>query len=119
MIGDKTDLANARARADAARTRLAGTLGRIQARLHPRALMKEAWEEVREQGGELAAKAMRDVQEKPGRTAAIAGAVALFLAREPIARGVKHLLGGADDDAEHDAEDDNATGEADTGSAKD
>ncbi len=107
MIGDKTDLANARARADLARARVARTLGEIQTRLHPRALMKEAWEEVREQGGELAAKAMRDVQEKPGRTAAIAGAVALFLAREPIMRGVKHLL------AHSDAEDSDAAGEDD------
>lgn len=100
MIGDKADLANARAQADLARGRLVATLGELQQRLHPRALMKEAWEELRERGTEMADDAIRSAKEKPGRTAAIAGAVALFLARKPIAHGVMSLLDRRHDETE-------------------
>ncbi|MDX3885444.1 MAG: DUF3618 domain-containing protein [Sphingomonas sp.] len=97
MIGDEADIANARARAAAARARLGGTLGEIQARLNPKALAREAWDELREHGEELAAEALAAAKEKPARTAAIAGGVALFLARKPIVRGIMHLLAKRDE----------------------
>jgi hypothetical protein len=99
MIGDEADLELARRRAYLARRHLLRTLTEIRDRLHPRALAGEAWEKVRDRGEEMAAGAVRSVKEKPGRAAAIAGAVALFLARKPIADGVKALLarGDADD----------------------
>lgn len=100
MIGDEADLELARRRAYLARRHLLRTLTEIRDRLHPRALAGEAWEKVRDRGEEMAAGAVRSVKEKPARAAAIAGAVALFLARKPIADSVKALLvrGDADDE---------------------
>lgn len=98
MIGDKADLELARRRADIARRRLLATLGELRERLHPRALAGEAWDRVRDRGEDMAAEVIQGVKEKPGRTAAIAGALALFLARKPIAEGVRSLLAHGDDE---------------------
>ncbi len=108
MIGDEADLALARLRAELARKRLLGTLGDIRDRLNPRTLAEEAWESVRERGGEAAAEMVRTVREKPGRSAAIAGAIALFMARRPIARGVMSLLNRGNEDETDGAEDGSA-----------
>ena len=48
MTGDDNDLATAKRSAAAARARLTGTLVDIQARLNPKALMREAAHEVKE-----------------------------------------------------------------------
>lgn len=98
MIGDEADLELARRRAYLARRHLTRTLTEIRDRLHPRVLAGEAWEKVRDRGEEMAAQAVRGVKEKPGRAAAVAGALALFLARKPIAKGVKSLLARGDDE---------------------
>ncbi|WP_380879160.1 hypothetical protein ACFB49_20700 [Sphingomonas sp. DBB INV C78] len=100
MSADPAEIAIARANADAARARLMGTLGQIQSRLAPRNLAEDAWEKVRDHGGELAGKALQGAKEKPVRTAAIIGAVALFFARKPIIRGVTNLLNGDGDETD-------------------
>lgn len=92
MIGDEADLALARLRAQLARQRLLGTLGEIRDRLHPRTIAHDVWDTVRERGGDIAADVVDGVREKPGRAAAIAGLVALLMARKPIVSGVKSLL---------------------------
>ena len=100
MSGDPADIAIARAKADAARARLMGTLGAIQSRLAPRNLAEDAWEKVRDRGGELAGKALQGAKQRPVRTAAIIGAIALFFARKPIIHGVAKLLNGEEDETD-------------------
>lgn len=98
MIGDEADLGVARARADIARKKLAITLSEIQERLNPRVLIRDAWDEVRTHGGEVAQDAIKSVKERPGRAAAIGGALALLLARKPIANAIGGLLLPSDKD---------------------
>lgn len=98
MIGDSSDVAIARARAELARRKFAATLGEIQERLNPRVLIRDAWDEVRDQGGDLAAGAIKSVKDRPGRAAAIGGALALLLARKPIANAIGGLLLPNDDE---------------------
>lgn len=98
MIGDEADLALARLRAQLARQRMLGTMSEIRDRLHPGTLVGEVLETVRERGEEIAADMVEGVKERPGRAAMFAGLAALFLARKPIASGVKSLLLGAKGD---------------------
>jgi len=77
-------LAVAEARSVRARQRLAGTLVEIQARLNPKALAREAAQELREAGEELAREGLETVKRHPLTAAGMVGAVALFLARKPI-----------------------------------
>ena len=87
-IEDATDLALARRRAEAARARLAGTLVDIQARLNPKALAREAVEELKEAAQELARDGLEGLKRHPLTLAGGAAAVGLFLARGPL----KHLI---------------------------
>ncbi len=77
-------LALAAQRSEQARRRLAGTLVEIQARLNPKALAREAAQELREAGQELAREGMETVRRHPLTFAGVATAVGLFLARRPL-----------------------------------
>lgn len=100
MIGDEADIELARLRAQLARQRLLGTLGQIRGRLQPSALAADAWETIRDRGGDALVDVAESVKAKPGRAVAIAGLVALFLARRPIADGVRSLLQGHQDETD-------------------
>ncbi len=77
-------LAVAEQRSARARQRLAGTLVEIQARLNPKALAREAAQELREAGQELAREGLETVKRHPLTMAGVATAVGLFLARRPL-----------------------------------
>jgi len=81
---DEPSLAIAEQRSEAARKRLATTLVEIQGRLNPRALAREAAQELRETGEELAREGLEAVKRHPLTVAGMVGAVGLFLARKPI-----------------------------------
>jgi len=86
------DIERARASALEARADLAATMARIQRRLKPAALMKEGWEELREQGGALADGALATARKRPMATAALIGGTILFLARKPLLRMIAERI---------------------------
>ena len=80
-----------------ARARLESTLGALQARLRPGNLAGEAWDGVKDKSADLADGALQAVKKRPAIASAALGALALFLAREPIRRAVTRML--SDDEA--------------------
>lgn len=91
MNDDEPSLAVAQARSDRARQRLAGTLVELQSRLNPKALAREAAQELREAGQELAREGFETVRRHPLTIAGIATAIGLFLARRPLRSLVTQL----------------------------
>ena len=75
-----------------ARAELDSTMVALQQRLHPKSLATEAWDGVREKSGDLAESALGAVKERPAAVGLAVGAVALFLARDPLRRAVGRLL---------------------------
>jgi hypothetical protein len=83
-IPDDNDLAIAKRRAEAARTRLAGTLVDIQARLNPKALAREAAQELKEAAQEIARDGLDSLKRHPITLAGATAALGLFFARGPL-----------------------------------
>jgi hypothetical protein len=82
----------ARNRAEAARRQLVETASELQARLRPGTLASNAWEEVKDRGGELADDAIGAVKARPVAAASVLAAFTLFLARQPIRSGLSKLF---------------------------
>ena len=82
----------------AARGRLDSVLGALQLRLRPANLAGEAWDGVKDKSADLADGALAAVRKRPAAVSMAVGAVALFLAREPLKRAVTRLVSG--DEAE-------------------
>ena len=80
-----------------ARGRLESTLSALQQRLRPANLAGEAWDGVKDKSADIADGALQAVKKRPVIASAALGALALFLAREPISRAVAHML--SDDEA--------------------
>jgi ElaB/YqjD/DUF883 family membrane-anchored ribosome-binding protein len=91
---DSVNLIVAERQAETARQRLAGTLVELQARLNPKALARDAVQELKESGQEIARDGLDAVKRHPLTVGGIAAAIGLFLARRPIRR----LLGGQPDE---------------------
>jgi hypothetical protein len=87
-----------------ARGRLESTLGALQQRLHPSSLAGEAWGGVKDKSADLADGALQAVKKRPAIASAAIGALALFLAREPIRRAVTRLLSADDPGIDSDEE---------------
>ena len=75
-----------------ARARLDSTLVAVQQRLRPGSLAGEAWDGVKDKSADLADGALSAVRKRPAAVSVAVGAVALFLAREPIKRVVSRLF---------------------------
>jgi hypothetical protein len=75
-----------------ARARLDSTLVAVQQRLRPGNLAGEAWDGVKDKSADLADGALSAVRKRPAAVSVAVGAVALFLAREPLRRTVKRLF---------------------------
>lgn len=88
-----------------ARARLDGTLGALQHRLRPGNLAGEAWDRVKDKSADLADGALQAVKKRPGAVSAVVGALALFLAREPLKRGLSRLISGDEDEEGNDRDD--------------
>lgn len=88
----------AKRNAELARERMESTMHALQARLHPKVLANEAWEEVRDKGNDLADNAVEAVKKRPAAASAAAGAIVLFLARNPLKRAVSRMLNGRKDE---------------------
>ena len=82
----------ARLEADAARQRLLATATELQERLRPGTIASNAWEGVKDRGGELADDAVEAVRDRPVAAASVLAAFTLFLARRPIRSAVSRLF---------------------------
>ncbi len=68
-----------------ARERLVDTVQSLAEHLEPRRLVRELWEDAKLKGADLAEEAVDAVKARPLAATGITAAVAMFLAREPIA----------------------------------
>ena len=91
-------LVQAKRNAVAARRRLDSTLGALQLRLKPGNLAGEAWDGVKEKGADLTDGALEAVKKRPAMVSVAVGALALFLARDPIKRAVGKMISGDEDE---------------------
>ena len=94
-------LEQAKRNAVTARQRLDSTLVAVQQRMKPGSLAGEAWDGVKDKSADLADGALTAVRRRPGAVSVAVGAIALFLAREPLKRTVKRLF---TDEAEPDGD---------------
>ena len=91
------DVEQAKRNAVTARRRLDSTLVAVQQRLRPGNLAGEAWDGVKDKSADLADGAMQAVKKRPAIASAVVGALALFIAREPLKRAVTRLVAGEDE----------------------
>ena len=87
------DVEQAKRDAVMARRRFDSTLVALHERLKPANLAGEAWDGVKGKSADMADGALSAVRKRPAAVSVAVGAVALFLAREPLKRTVKRLFG--------------------------
>ena len=85
-------LSQARYEAEQAKKRLASSVGALQYRLKPGTLVNNAWEGVRDKGSDLADDALHAVKARPVAASGMLAGLVVFLAREPLWRGVSRLF---------------------------
>lgn len=88
----------ARRDALAARVRLESTLATLQQRLRPGSLAEEAWDGVKDKSADLADGALQAVKSRPKTVSLALGALAIFLARQPLKRAVTRLISGDEEE---------------------
>ena len=69
-----------------ARQQLANTVVALQSRLKPSALARDAIDELKEFGGEMAQAGVDSMKRHPVRIAGVIAALTAFVARKPLAR---------------------------------
>ena len=84
MSADRPQVAASRIEAARARARLMESAQRLQVRLSPRTLARDAWEGAKGKGADLAEDAVDAVRARPMAATGMVAALALFLAREPL-----------------------------------
>lgn len=84
ITGGEQELLAAKRSAEAARERLTATLVDIQARLNPKALVREAAEELKDVVQELARDGLDSLKRHPLTLAGATAAAGLFFARGPL-----------------------------------
>ncbi|MEO7601647.1 MAG: hypothetical protein ABIS39_00060 [Sphingomicrobium sp.] len=82
---DADRIAAAERAVDRARERLVDTVQSVAEQLEPRRLVRELWEDAKVKGADLAEEAVEAVKARPLAATGVTAAVAMFLAREPIA----------------------------------
>lgn len=80
------ELAKAETNSVDARRQLAKTVVALQSRLKPSALARDAVEELKEVGGEMARSGIESVKRNPLPTVGIVALLTAFFARKPLAR---------------------------------
>jgi hypothetical protein len=78
------EIIKARRQAELARRNAVATAGELQRRLSPTYIASNAWEGVTDKAANVADGAVEAVKSRPVAASAAVGAVALFLARQPI-----------------------------------
>jgi hypothetical protein len=80
------ELARAEAQSAESRQQLAKTVVALQSRLKPSALARDAVEELKDVGSEIAKSSVAAVKRNPLPTIGVAALLTTFLARKPILR---------------------------------
>lgn len=104
MTDTDSSIVAARIEAGQARTRLIATAQALQARLSPRTLARDTWENAKVKGADLAEDAVDAVRKRPVAAGGVVAAIALFLAREPLKDLAGRVLGKSGDENEDDEE---------------
>lgn len=91
------ELEQAKRNAMLARARLDTSIGALQLRLRPGNLATEAWDGVKDKSESLAEGALDAVKKRPAAVSVAVGALALFLAREPLKRVVSRIWAEEED----------------------
>lgn len=101
-MAESTDLAEARRQADEARTKLLASFDdliayrrRLQDKLKPGHLARDAWGAARDKSVDLAEDAVDAVRKRPVAATGAVAALALFIAREPLMDLAGNLMSGA------------------------
>ncbi|QNM83572.1 hypothetical protein H8M03_04390 [Sphingomonas sabuli] len=81
---DTPEVRAARQRADTAQHRMVGLLQELQQRVAPKTLARDAWDNAKSRGADLAEEAVDAVRARPLAATGAAAALGLFLAREPL-----------------------------------
>lgn len=92
------ELKAARAKAEASKLALTGTVKELQYRLKPSTLASDAWSGVRHKGSDYAGKGLHAVTGHPAAAGGAVAALALFVLRGPLASLLNSLF-GSDRDA--------------------
>lgn len=98
-------IARARGEADQAKARLMNTVEEAKARLAPGKLTSDAVQSAKDKSIVLADDAVTKVKERPGLTAGIATAAALYIARKPLFSAVRGFFRSSDTDTAFDTQD--------------
>ncbi len=80
------ELAKAEANSADSRQQLANTVVALQSRLKPSALVRDAIEEMKDVGGEIAQAGVDTIKRHPVPAMGVVAAVTAFFARKPIRR---------------------------------
>ena len=80
------ELVKAEANSIDARRQLAQTVVALQSRLKPSALARDAVEELKEVGGEMARSGIESVKRNPLPAVGVVALLTAFIARKPLAR---------------------------------
>ena len=94
MTPDDPAVVAARAEAERARARFAGTARELQARVSPATLARGAWDSAKVKGADLAEDAVDAVRSRPVVATGVLVAATLFLAREPMLELASRLANG-------------------------
>lgn len=90
---DSPEVMALRLEAEHRRARLMGTAHRLQDRLSPKTLARDAWQGTREKGADLAENAVDAVRARPLAATGVVAAITMFLAREPLLDLVGKIAG--------------------------
>jgi hypothetical protein len=91
-------LSQARYEAEQAKKRLGSSVGALQYRLKPGTLVNNAWEGVRDKSSDLADDALQAVKSRPVAASGVLAGLVVFLAREPLWRGVSRIFSSRERD---------------------
>ena len=93
-------VANAEAAVERSREQLLETARELQQLLAPKKLARDAWENAKVKGADLAEDAVDAVKKRPVAATGLIAAVTMFLAREPIKDGIVKLYDAMTSDDE-------------------
>ena len=94
VIEAREDAAEARTRLFTTVDELLGAFKKLQQKLEPSHLARDAWEAAKSKGADMAEDAVDAVAKRPVATTGVIAAIALFLAREPLMDLASKLVAG-------------------------
>ncbi|MEO7655366.1 MAG: hypothetical protein ABIS23_06765 [Sphingomicrobium sp.] len=94
---DRDRIVAAEIAAEMAREQFVESIQALADQLEPRRLVRELWQDAKVKGADLAEEAVDAVKSRPVAVTGVAAAIALFLAREPLAKLAGKMLSPSKD----------------------